>query len=113
MRLVYKIWLDNGGKAFGEGPYDLLLRVERTGSLAKACEEMGMSYNKAWRLMREMETRLGFALIERHAGGVSGGGSELTARAMDLMRRWEGLREEASDALTELYSKHFSDSGEE
>lgn len=60
MRLAYKIWLDNNGKAFGEGPYELLTRVERTGSLNRAAAEMGMSYNKAWRLNARWKTGWAF-----------------------------------------------------
>jgi len=107
VRLVCKIWLDNNGKAFGDGPYDLLLRVERTGSLSKAAAEIGMSYNKAWRLIRAMEDRLGFPLLESKAGGASGGGSELTAQACQLMRQYKAFKDEAESVLEELYAKHF------
>ena len=43
---------DNGDKFFGEGPYQLLLGVERTGSLRCAAMEMGMAYTKAMKLVR-------------------------------------------------------------
>ncbi len=107
MRLAYKIWLDNNGKAFGEGPYELLLRVEQTGSLSRASAELGMSYNKAWRLMRTLEKRLGFSLLERRAGGASGGGSAVTPQARLLMRRYSSLRDDVSDAMEKLFAKHF------
>ena len=29
VKVAYKIWLDNHGKAFGEGPHELLKRVEK------------------------------------------------------------------------------------
>jgi len=45
---------------FGQGPCRLLRCVEKTNSLHQAAHEMGMSYNKAWRLVRLMEERLGF-----------------------------------------------------
>jgi molybdate transport system regulatory protein len=107
VRLAYKIWLDNNGKAFGEGPYELLLRVEQTGSLSRASAELGMSYNKAWRLMRTLEKRLGFSLLERRAGGASGGGSAVTPQARLLMRRYSSLRDDVSDAMEKLFAKHF------
>ncbi len=31
MKIAYKVWLDNNGKAFGDGPYELLRRVEKNG----------------------------------------------------------------------------------
>ena len=60
MKIMYKVWLDCDGKAFGEGPDRLLQRVETTGSLHKAAAEMKMSYRKAWLMLRAMEQRLGF-----------------------------------------------------
>jgi len=34
LKVAHKVWLDNEGKAFGEGPYQLLKRIEERGSLA-------------------------------------------------------------------------------
>ncbi|MEW6426281.1 MAG: LysR family transcriptional regulator [Bacillota bacterium] len=107
MRLAYKIWLDNNGKAFGEGPYELLARVEKTGSLNRAAAEMRMSYNKAWRLIRALEGRLGFPLLVRQVGGTAGGGSQVTPQGRRLMERYGALREDVQNTLAQLYEKHF------
>ena len=107
MKIAYKVWLDSNGKAFGEGPYRLLRNVERTGSLWKASAEMGMSYSKAWRLMRNLEKRLDFPLLERHVGGASGGGSFITPQARDLLDRYEKFREDVQASLEKIYKKHF------
>ena len=107
MKVMYKVWLDCDGKAFGEGPDRLLQRVETTGSLHKAAGEMKMSYRKAWLMLRAMEQRLGFTLLERKVGGVRGGGSRLTADARQLMGRYEAFRKEIEGALQEIYTKHF------
>lgn len=109
MRLLHKIWLDNCGKAFGSGPCELLLRVEKTGSLRRAAIELGMSYNKAWRLINILEKRLGFPLLVRKAGGANGGGSEITGYARELIARYKSFSEEAGVLLEELYKKHFSE----
>ena len=94
IRLVYKVWLDRGGKAFGDGPCDLLKGVEQTGSLHQAAANMGMSYSKAWRLIQTMGKSLGFTLIERKIGGSSGGGSKITPDAKKLMNRYTKFRED-------------------
>ena len=107
MRIAYKIWLDNDGEAFGEGPRRLLVLVEQTGSLSAAAAAMGMSYSKAWRIIKQMETRLGFPLIERRTGGAEGGGSTLTAEARDLICRYNALLEEAHRVLDRLYARYF------
>jgi len=107
MKVAYKVWLDNNGKAFGDGPYELLKRVEKTKSLHQAANQMGMSYSKAWRLIRTMEERLGFSLLKRKAGGHSGGGSMVTSEAKELMEHYERFRRDVKVAIEKIYRKHF------
>jgi molybdate transport system regulatory protein len=112
MKLVYKVWLDNDGKAFGEGPYELLKHVRETGSLHQAAIRMGMSYRKAWLTIHASEQRLGFSLLERTVGGVSGGGSHITPAGRTFIKKYELFRSEVSRALDIVYQKYFdSDSG--
>ena len=107
MKVGYKVWLDNDGKAFGDGPYELLKQVDETRSLHRAAKEMGMAYSKAWRLIGAIEKRLGFLLIERKVGGLSGGGSRVTAQARNLMNHYEGFRRDANASLEKIYQRHF------
>ena len=108
LRPVVKVWLDRDGKAFGDGPCRLLKGVERTGSLRQAAAEMHMSYNKAWLLLRALEERLGFALLERTVGGATGGGSWLTPEAQDLVHRYEAFEREVHDAVQAAFVRHFA-----
>jgi len=107
VNVVCKIWLENKGKAFGEGPCELLRRVERGSSLHRAASEMGMSYSKAWKLIQTMEKRLGFVLLDKKVGGPSGGGSRVTSRGKDLLKRYERFEKEARKAVGRVYQKHF------
>ena len=107
MKVGYKVWVDHHGKAFGDGPYELLRRVEKMTSLHRAAHQMGMSYSKAWRLIQNLEKRLGFALLERKVGGPSGGGSRVTSRGKDLMSRYERFRKDVEKGLVKIYDKHF------
>jgi molybdate transport system regulatory protein len=107
MRVAYRIWIDNDGKAFGEGPYRLLKGIEKTGSLRQAAAEQGISYRKAWCVLRDIEAKLGFEVLERQVGGVSGGGSVLTVSGKSLMKRYERFRAEANKALEQIFLKHF------
>jgi molybdate transport system regulatory protein len=108
MKISYKVWLDNKGKAFGDGPYDLLKRVRKTKSLHRAANEMGMSYSKAWRLIHILEGRLGFVLLERKVGGKSGGGSKITPMAKGLMEHYEQFQKDVKANLERIYKRHFS-----
>lgn len=107
MKVRYKVWLDNDGKAFGDGPYDMLEKIERLGSLRRAAEEMGMSYSQAWNLLKTLEKRLGFELIERKTGGAAGGGSSVTPEGKRLMEKYIAFRREAGKSIERLYEKYF------
>jgi molybdate transport system regulatory protein len=101
------MWLDHHGKAFGEGPFELLKRVERTNSLHEAAHEMDMSYSKAWKLIQAMEKRLGFRLLDKKIGGLYGGGSKVTPKGKELIKRYEGFEKDARRAIEKAYRKHF------
>ncbi len=107
MRVVYRVWLDDNGKVFGEGPYRLLKGVEKLGSLHQAAIQMRMSYRKAWLTLKTCEERLGFTLLYRHTGGSSGGGSSLTEEGKDFIRRYERFRKDVREGLEKTYKKHF------
>jgi molybdate transport system regulatory protein len=110
LKLRYKIWLEkNGEKAFGDGPLDILHRVETTGSLRQAAEEINMSYSQAWNLIKDLEKRLGFDLLKRKVGGEKGGGSELTEEAKELMMKFELFHQRTDQSLNSLYNKIFKD----
>ena len=107
MKVAYKVWLDNNGKAFGEGPYELIQRIEETGSLHQAAKELKMSYRKAWVILQRCEERLGFHLLKRTIGGASGGGSQVTPRARKMMSRYQKFRRDVDRSLERIYRKHF------
>ncbi len=108
MKVAYKVWIDHHGKAFGDGPYEILKGVEKTRSLHKVADQMGMSYSKAWKLIRIIEQRLGFPLLVRRVGGKSGGGSQITPQAEELMLCYGRFRKAAKVALERVYQKQFS-----
>ena len=107
--LKTKIWLEKEDqKIFGDGPFDILKRVERTGSLRQAAAEIKMSYSQAWRLINMIEENLGFPVLEKKAGGAGGGHSNLTPQAAKLTSAYGLFRHEAEQALEALYEKHLA-----
>jgi molybdate transport system regulatory protein len=107
MKVACKIWIDQNGKAFGDGPYELLKGVEKTNSLHKTADQMGMAYSKAWKLIRTMEQRLGFVLLDRKVGGRSGGGSSVTPEAKEFMLSYEQFREKIDVMINKIFQEHF------
>ncbi len=103
-----KTWLENErGKIFGDGPCELLEKVERTGSLRKAAADMKMSYRQAWDLIKMLEENLGFPLLERQVGGMYGGGSSLTDEGRKLMLRYREFRQETNKSMQVLFDRYF------
>jgi molybdate transport system regulatory protein len=110
VRPAQRIWLqEDGVRMFGPGAHELLRRVEQTGSLNQAAKDMAMSYSKAWRVMHQVERRLGVTLFEARAGGPDGGGSCLTDQGRLLIQRFEAFTREADDAVEALFERHFGD----
>ena len=107
MRAAIKITFfdDNDEKFFGEGPYRLLLAIEKTGSLRSASQSMGLAYSKAFRMIKNAEEALGFSLTSRQAGG----GSTITPEGKEWLKKYEQYREACIQAGSQLYMEIFSD----
>jgi molybdate transport system regulatory protein len=106
----YRIWLHvDGVRMFGPGTHELLRHVDQTGSLHRAAKLMGMSYTKAWTLLRKTEEHLGWPLVERHVGGADGGGTALTTKGRDLLRRFDDFMAQTDAAMQEAFEAAFGD----
>jgi molybdate transport system regulatory protein len=110
MKIAYKVWLENDGKAFGEGPFHLLRMVAEKGSLSQAAKSLNMSYQKAWFIIRRSEEKLGFPLLERRIGGVAGGGSQVTEAGKEFMKNYSRFRKEMEKKLNAVFQKYFGQS---
>jgi molybdate transport system regulatory protein len=99
-----KLWIEAGGGAvLGDWRAAILEGIDRTGSLAKAAEGLGVPYRTAWQRLKESEERLGLRLVESQSGGPEGGGSILTPAARDLLRKYN----EFSLGIEELVNQRF------
>lgn len=78
-----------------------------TGSLRKSAAQLGMSYSKAYTVIRHAEQELGFALMSKKIGGTGGGGSHLTPQAEELMEKYGRYEQMARRALDALYVEIF------
>ena len=108
LQLKSKIWREKeGNKVFGDGPCDILIRIERLGSLRQASQEIKMSYSQAWHLVKLLEQSLGFPLLNRKTGGSKGGYSSLTPEGARFVKTYYTFRQEAQQCLEKLFKKHF------
>lgn len=85
--------------AFGQGVAELCAGVRDTGSLNAAAKAMGMAYSKAWRVLRDTECALGFALLHRDGAR----GSVLTPEGTRLVEGYERLCVQLADDAARLY----------
>ncbi len=101
-----KLWIEAGGGAvLGDWRADILEGIERTGSLSRAAEELGVPYRTAWQRLKESEERLGVRLVESQSGGADGGSSTLTPAARELLRRYRQF----SSGMEELVNQRFKE----
>ena len=110
LKAVIKITFfdDSNEKFFGEGPYNLLCTLEKTGSLRSAAISLGLSYTKAIRMIKNAEKALGFPLTKRSTGGKNGGGSTITPDGKEWLKKYETYRNACIQASHRLYTEIFS-----
>lgn len=76
----------------GPGKADLLTAIHRTGSIAAASRELGMSYKKAWQLIDTMNRHLAERAVATESGGRARGGARLTPFGHELLARYRALQ---------------------
>lgn len=109
MKLSYSMRLRIHGQDifFGPGTEELLLLVKETGSLHMAAAKMGMSYSKAWKIIRRAEQELNFPLLERKAGGSGGGFSRLTPGGSRFLEQYRAFCQDVRQAADISFQSYF------
>ena len=57
--VMMKLQIYNTSPHFGKGIVSIMMLVRQGSSLRAACAQMGLSYSKAWRLLKSAEADLG------------------------------------------------------
>lgn len=108
MQIRSKLWIEvNGEPVFGRGRRFLLQAIDRYGSIKEAAKRINISYEKAWSYIKVMEEKLGIRLLDRQAGGKSGGGAALTEEAREFLRKYEALEEGIKELVDERFKEVF------
>lgn len=109
LRVRSKVWLElDGVPVFGDGKADLLRRIEQYGTLRGAARMMSLSYRAAWGRLREMEKRMGVALVNRHPGGAHGGRAQLTDAGRELLRAYDRFRQGLETIIEKRFARRFA-----
>lgn len=105
-RLTLRLDFDTGSR-LGPGKVALLEAIERTGSIAAAGREFGMSYRRAWLLTDEVNRIFDKPLVEARGGGRNGGGAALTARGKEIVTLYRSV-ESAALKSTERHVRRMA-----
>ncbi len=91
MEIKAKFWIEHKGEVvLGGGKAGLLLAVGRLGSIQRAANEFGMSYRHAWGVIKKIEHRAGFKIVDTKLGG-SDRGAQLTPRGREFIEKADSL----------------------
>ena len=96
-RLRIRVIFGDAGMV-GPGKAELLEGIARTGSIAAAGRDMGMSYKRAWQLVETMNDMFREPLVLRTRGGAKGGGAEVTPTGQPVLAEYRALQAAAGKA---------------
>ncbi len=104
-----KTWMENEKKEllFGKGKTEVLIEIEKTGSISKAAENLGMNYKKAWSHIKLLQKNLDDVLVETHKGGGENKGTFLTPLAKEYIRKYKQLQTEVEEFANERFKELF------
>ncbi|MDP4291844.1 MAG: LysR family transcriptional regulator [Bacteroidota bacterium] len=104
----YKIWLstETGEGIMGDGKWQILKAIEKTGSLMAATEALGLTYRRTWGDLKKIEEQLGFQLLDKSRGGKDGGTSTLTPEGKRLVEAFDHLHARV-DGVIQLAFEDF------
>ena len=95
-----RVWAEREGQAvLGPGRLELLEGIDRLRSLARAAQEMKLSYRKAWNLVQSINAAAGEPVVLLVAGGTGGGGATLTSFGQRLITRFRQMTNQIHDRI--------------
>jgi len=92
--------------AFGPGKAELLEALETTGSITRAADKLGMSYMRAWTLIRTMNRCFSRPLVDAVRGGMRGGGGAcLTPTGRQVLQLYRQMDDKSLEAIQPQWRK--------
>jgi molybdate transport system regulatory protein len=88
-----------GDIVINEEGFTLLEEIRKGESIVAAAGKMGISYRKAWGLLRQIESVLGFQIVAKHRGGKDGGKTLLTDEGVELTDAYSNLKKDLESAV--------------
>ncbi len=95
--------IHHGEIALGPGKADLLEAIEAGGSISGGARRLGMSYMKAWTLVKIMNRSFRGPLVEVGRGGRRGGAAHLTPLGREVLALYRDLVEKSEKASRDTW----------
>lgn len=73
---------------------DLLIQIDKTGSLNTSVKELGLSYSYAWNILYKLNCQLAEPVVILQRGGKGGGIATLTEHGHKLIGHYEELKKD-------------------
>ncbi|MCF6172843.1 MAG: LysR family transcriptional regulator [Campylobacteraceae bacterium] len=107
--LKTKTWIENEKKdlLFGKGKTEVLIEIEKTGSILKAAKNLDMNYKKAWSHIKLLQKNLHDVLVETKQGGGVDAGTKLTPIANEYITKYKQLQKEIEDFANQRFKELF------
>lgn len=107
---VLQLRLEREESFFNERLKTLLFLILNHYSIHKGCACIGLAYSKAWAMIKQLESNLGYPVITRHRGGKGGGGAFLTPEGERFLTAYQQFEESVHQTALKEFRKHFIDS---
>lgn len=111
LHLAARLHLQKDVAVFDSRTKLLLLLIWKTQSVRAACQQMALSYSKAWELLNLLEDSLELPLVERRHGGARGGRTVLTEKGLLFLRQYQRIEEDLLRYTQEKYSEFWASMG--
>ncbi len=96
----------------GPGKISLLESIISNGSISSAAKEMGMSYRKAWKLIKEINDFSSTKIVITNTGGKGAGGAKISDKGLLFIKAFRNIERKSFKAainekkyLYELFKK--------
>jgi molybdate transport system regulatory protein len=97
----------HGAPFLGPGTIQLLDYIAETGNVRAACQKMGMSYSKGWKLLTLMEKCLDFQVVIRKQGGRGGGDTRLSEQGIAFLENHKKFLQACCDSVEALFKEYY------
>ena len=111
IHLHYKIWMSDKDEKgiLGDGKWQILKQIEKTGSIRAACLELGYTYRRTWGNLKKIEQFFGFSLLEKQRGGIDGGRTLLTPEGKKLVKAFDNFHASVDSVIQKGFDNFLND----